>query len=193
MDASFTTITDNTSSTSADDKPFTSLGTPGISGIVWNPAPMPFTDVHANNWFYNNVEYMWKHYLMSGVSDTQFAPDATTSRAMIWTVLARMNNVRTDVNPGSTWYERGMLWAMEQGVTDGTNPMDNITREQLATMLWRNAGSPSASADLSGFSDSGSVSDYALTAVRWAVANSILQGSDGKLDSKELCINNQSI
>ena len=127
---------------------------------------------------------MWKHYLMSGVSNTQFAPNATTSRAMIWTVLARMNNVRTDVNPGSTWYERGMLWAMEQGVTDGTNPMSDITREQLATMLWRNAGSPSSSADLRQFNDNGSVSGYATSAVRWAVSNGILKGTDGKLNPK---------
>ncbi len=184
VEASFTKVVKNTPNVPAEDEPFTALGTPGISGIVLNPSPMPFTDVHANNWFYNHVEYMWKHYLMSGVSDTQFAPDATTSRAMIWTVLARMNNIRTDVNPGLTWYERGMLWAMEQGVTDGTNPMDNITREQLATMLWRNAGTSGVSEDLIQFSDSGSVSDYALAAVRWAVANGILQGSNGKLNPK---------
>ncbi len=185
VDASFAKIADNTFSVPAEDEPFTGLGTPGISGIVLNPSPMPFTDVHANNWFYNNVEYMWKHYLMSGVSDTQFAPNTTTSRAMIWTVLARMNNVRTDINPGSTWYERGMLWAMERGITDGTNPMDNITREQLATMLWRNAGSPNAANDLTWFSDSSSVSGYALTAVRWAAMNGILQGTDRKLNPKE--------
>ena len=121
---------------------------------------------------------------MSGVSDTQFAPNTTTSRAMVWTVLARMNNVRTDINPGSTWYEKGMLWAMEQGVTDGSNPMDDITREQLATMLWRSAGSPGGRADLNQFSDSSSVSGYAVSAIRWAVANGILQGSDGKLNPK---------
>lgn len=163
---------------------FTSLGTPGIAGIVLNPSPMPFTDVRVGSWFYNNVDYVWKHYLMSGVSDTQFAPGTTTSRAMIWTILARMNNIRTDINPGSTWYERGMLWAMERGVTDGSHPMNDITREQLAVMLWRNAGSPGGTADLNKFSDSGSVSDYAVSAIRWAVTNGILQGSDGKLNPK---------
>ncbi|MDE7245020.1 MAG: S-layer homology domain-containing protein, partial [Oscillospiraceae bacterium] len=185
VDASFTKITDNTSSVPAEDEPFTGLGTPGISGIVLNPAPIPFIDVRTTHWFYHNVEYVWKHYLMSGVSDTRFAPNDTTTCAMIWTILARMNNVRTDVNPGTTWYERGMLWAMKRGVTDGTNPMDNITREQLATMLWRNAGSPNATNDLTWFSDSSSVSGYALTAVRWAAMNGILQGTNRKLNPKE--------
>ena len=185
VDAVFAKIEANTpTSTPADNEPFTGLGTPGISGIVLNPAVMPFRDVKSTDWFYNSVDYVWKHYLMSGVSDAQFAPNTTTSRAMIWTILARMNNVRTDINPGNTWYEKGLLWAKEKGVTDGSDPMADITREQLATMLWRNAGSLSGTADLSQFSDGGDVSQYALTAVRWATANGILQGSDGKLNPR---------
>ena len=164
------------------DEIFTGLGTPGISGIVLNPAAMPFTDVHGPDWFYNHVEYMWKHYLMSGTSENRFDPNLTTSRAMIWTIMARMNNVRTDINPGSTWYEKGMLWAMEKGITDGSNAMGDITREQLATMLWRNAGSPAAGGDLSRFSDAGSVSAYALNAVRWAAGNGILSGINGRIE-----------
>ena len=164
------------------NQPFTGLGTPGISGIVLNPAAMPFTDVKGPDWFYNYVEYMWKHYLMSGTSETRFDPNVTTSRAMIWTIMARMNNVRTDINPGSTWYEKGMLWAMEKGITDGSNAMGDITREQLATMLWRNAGSPAAGGDLSRFSDAGSVSAYALNAVRWAAGNGILSGINGRIE-----------
>ena len=74
--------------------------------------------------------------------------------------------------------------AKERGVTDGTDPMGDITREQLATMLWRNAGrpAPGAAADLSRFSDSGTVSEYAQTAVRWAASVGILNGSDGRID-----------
>ena len=165
-----------------DGEVFTGLGTPGISGIVLNPAAMPFTDVKGPDWFYNNVEYVWKHYLMSGVSDSQFSPNTTTSRGMIWTILARMNNVRTDINPGSTWYEKGMLWCKEQGVTEVSNPMGDITREQLATMLWRNAGKPTGNGDLDKFSDSAAVSEYAVTAVRWAVGNGILNGTNGQID-----------
>ncbi len=161
---------------------FTGLGTPGISGIVLNPAAMPFTDVHGPDWFYNHVEYMWKHYLMSGTTENRFDPNLTTSRAMIWTIMARMNNVRTDINPGSTWYEKGMLWAMERGITDGSNAMGDITREQLATMLWRNAGSPIAGGDLRRFSDADSVSAYALNAVRWAASNGILSGINGRIE-----------
>ncbi len=164
------------------DEIFTGLGTPGISGIVLNPAAMPFTDVHGPDWFYNHVEYMWKHYLMSGTTENRFDPNLTTSRAMIWTIMARMNNVRTDINPGSTWYEKGMLWAMERGITDGSNAMGDITREQLATMLWRNAGSPIAGGDLSRFSDADSVSAYALNAVRWASSNGILSGINGRIE-----------
>ncbi len=144
--------------------------------------PLPFTDVHSTDWYYNNVDYVWKHSLMSGVSDSQFAPMSSTSRAMIWTVLARMHNVRTDVNSGSSWYERGMLWALQQGISDGSNPLTDITREQLAAMLWRNAGCPAAAGSLSRFSDSGSVSPYAQTAMIWAVSNHILLGDNGRLN-----------
>ena len=159
----------------------TSPETPDSSGAELNPLPVPFTDVLASQWYYDSVEYVWKHYLMSGVSDTQFAPGQTASRAMIWTILARMDNVQTDAAPGSPWYEKGMRWGMERGVTDGSNPMGDITREQLAAMLWRNAGSPSGSGGLSGFGDASSVSGYAAGAVSWAVGCGILQGSDGLL------------
>ena len=184
VEATFKAIKDATTPETTDpaDEEFNGLGTPGISGIVLNPAAMPYTDVKGPDWFYNNVEYMWKHYLMSGVSDTQFAPNTTTNRGMIWTILARMNNVRTDINPGSTWYEKGMLWCKEQGITDGTNPLSDITREQLVTMLWRNAGKQSGSGDLSKFSDSADVSEYAVTAMRWAVGNGILNGENGQIN-----------
>ncbi len=183
VDASFVKVADNTPTTPAEDEIFTGLGTPGISGIVLNPAVIPFTDVQPQDWFYDNVDYVWKHYLMSGVTETQFSPNVTTSRAMIWTILARMNNVKAN-GTGSLWYEKGLLWAKERGVTDGTDPMGDITREQLATMLWRNAGrpAPGAAADLSRFSDSGTVSEYAQTAVRWAASVGILNGSDGRID-----------
>jgi len=182
--AVFSAVTAGQPDSSLDDEIFTGLGTPGISGIVLNPSPMPFTDVPASSWYYNSVDYAWKHYLMSGVSDTQFAPGQTTSRAMIWTILARTHNVRTDINPGSTWYEKGMLWAVEQGVTDGSDPMGNITREQLAVMLWRDAGSMGGGGDLSQFSDTASISGYAVSAMQWAVSRGILRGDNGQLNPK---------
>ncbi|MBD5150344.1 MAG: hypothetical protein HDT18_08270 [Oscillibacter sp.] len=155
-----------------------------VPSAALNPAPMPFADVSSGHWFYDSVDYVWKHYLMSGVSDTRFAPDETTSRAMIWTILARMHGVSTDTPPVAAWYAPGMQWAMQQGLSDGTNPTDGITREQLAAMLWRDAGSPSAGTDLSGFDDSGSVSGYALDAMRWAVASGIMRGAGSMLQPK---------
>jgi len=189
VDANFVKVQVETfpdTSASGQQEPFTGLGTPGISGVVLNPGVMPFTDVKSTDWFYNSVDYVWKRYLMSGVSTTRFAPNTTTNRGMIWTILARMHNISTAGDPGAPWYERGMLWGIEQGVTDGSRPLSEITREQLATMLWRNAGmpAPGAAADLSRFSDVNSVSGYALTAVRWAVSTGIINGADGKLDPK---------
>lgn len=144
--------------------------------------PLPFTDVAPATWYYGSVDYVWKHSLMSGVSDTKFAPGETTSRAMIWTILARMHEVDTDAAPGGVWYEKGMAWAVAQGVTDGTDPTGSITREQLAAMLWRDAGSPSAGGSLEGFSDAASVSGYASAAVQWAVGRGILRGNGGRLE-----------
>lgn len=153
----------------------------GNSSNALNAAPMSFVDVYSGQWFYDSVDYVWGHDLMAGVSGTRFAPDEPISRAMIWTILARMHSVSTDITPGAAWYAPGMLWAMQQGVSDGANPMDSITREQLAAMLWRDAGSPGVGVGLIGFGDSGSVSGYAQSAMRWAVASGIMQGSGGML------------
>ena len=99
---------------------------------------------------------------------------------MLMTVLARYAG--TDTTGGATWYEKGMSWAKAKGVSDGTNPEVNITREQLVTMLYRYAGSPKADGKLDGFTDAASVSTYAENAMQWAVANGIVNGSNGKLN-----------
>ena len=101
---------------------------------------------------------------------------------MLMTILARYAG--EDTTGGSTWYEKGMNWAKTNGVSDGTNPNVNITRVQLVTMLYRYAGSPAASGSLSEFSDAASVSTYAVNAMQWAVANGIVNGSNGKLNPK---------
>ena len=97
---------------------------------------------------------------------------------MLMTVLARYAGENTT---GSTpWYQKGMEWAKANGVSDGTNPEVNITREQLVTMLYRYAGSPKANGSLDSFSDAASVSSYAVNAMQWAVANGIVNGfTDG--------------
>ena len=117
----------------------------------------------------------------TGTSDTTFAPTATSTRAMLMTVLACMNDV--DTAGSDPWYAEGMEWAKENGVSDGTNPDGVITREQLAVMLYRDAGSPEVAETKLIFSDAGEVSSWATDAVNWAVRNGILSGKgDNTLD-----------
>lgn len=132
------------------------------------------------NWYADAVKYVSAKGLMSGTSADKFAPSATTTRAMLMTVLARYAG--EDTTGGATWYEKGMEWAKAKGVSDGTNPNANITREQLVTMMYRYAGSPKADGKLDSFSDAASVSTYAADAMQWAVANGIVNGSNGKLN-----------
>ena len=142
---------------------------------------LPFEDVPKDSWAYAGVDYVWRAGLMSGVSETSFAPNEPTNRATAWTVLARVMGESTAAAEGQRWYEPGVLWAARQGLGDGSDPLGSITREYLAAMLWKCAGAPPTLMDLSGFSDSGQVSGYAVTGMRWAVVNGILQGSDGRL------------
>ena len=132
------------------------------------------------NWYADAVKYVTDKGLMNGTDDNQFSPSVTTTRAMLMTVLARYAG--EDTTGGATWYEKGMNWAKANGVSDGTNPNANITREQLVTMMYRYAGSPKADGKLDSFSDAASVSTYAADAMQWAVANGIVNGSNGKLN-----------
>lgn len=132
------------------------------------------------NWYADAVKYVTDKGLMNGTDDNQFSPSATTTRAMLMTVLARYAG--EDTTGGAAWYEKGMNWAKANGVSDGTNPNANITREQLVTMMYRYAGSPKADGKLDSFSDAASVSTYAADAMQWAVANGIVNGSNGKLN-----------
>ena len=132
------------------------------------------------NWYADAVKYVSDKGLMNGTDDNQFSPNASTTRAMLMTVLARYAG--EDTTGGATWYEKGMNWAKAKGVSDGTNPNANITREQLVTMMYRYAGSPKADGKLDSFSDAASVRTYAADAMQWAVANGIVNGSNGKLN-----------
>lgn len=132
------------------------------------------------NWYADAVKYVTDKGLMNGTDDNQFSPSATTTRAMLMTVLARYAG--EDTTGGATWYEKSMEWAKAKGVSDGTNPNANITREQLVTMMYRYAGSPKADGKLDSFSDAASVRTYAADAMQWAVANGIVNGSNGKLN-----------
>ena len=155
--------------------------TPTFSKIEdTKPSKNGFDDVASSDWFADAVKYVSDKGLMSGTGSDKFAPSATTTRAMLMTVLARYAG--EDTTGGATWYEKGMDWAKAKGVSDGTNPNADITREQLVTMLYRYAGSPVVNGSLSDFSDAASVSNYAENAMQWAVANGIVNGSNGKLN-----------
>ena len=133
-----------------------------------------FKDVPQNSWFASAVQYVTSNSLMNGTSTTAFSPSATMSRGMLMTVLTRYAGESTE--GGTVWYEKGMNWAKSKGVSDGSAPNRNITREQLAAMLYRYAGEPDGAADLSAYTDAGSVSAYAEKAVQWCVKNGILTG-----------------
>lgn len=133
-----------------------------------------FKDVPQNSWFASAVQYVTSNSLMNGTSTTAFSPSATMSRGMLMTVLARYAGESTE--GGTVWYEKGMNWAKNRGISDGSAPNRNITREQLAAMLYRYAGEPDGAADLSAYTDAGSVSAYAEKAVQWCVKNGILTG-----------------
>lgn len=133
-----------------------------------------FKDVPQNSWFAGAVQYVTSNSLMNGTSTTAFSPNATMSRGMLMTVLARYAGESTE--GGTVWYEKGMNWAKNKGISDGSAPNRNITREQLAAMLYRYVGEPDGAADLSAYTDAGSVSAYAEKAVQWCVKNGILTG-----------------
>ena len=122
---------------------------------------------------------------MNGTGNGTFSPNADTTRGMIVTMLARLEGQNTS---GTPWYAAGQKWAMDAGISDGTNMIGSITREQLAAILYRYAKQKgydvSKSADLNGFADANTVSTYATDAMRWAVANGLIQGSSNKLSPK---------
>ena len=160
--------------------------------------PLPFTDVSETDWFHDAVQYVYDNGLMGGVGDGQFAPNATTNRAMVVTILYRLAGepdvsgdvAFTDVEPG-LWYTDAVLWAAQNGIVNGVSetefaPGEDITREQLAAILYRYAAyqgyDVSQRADLSGFGDASSISGYAQEALSWAHAQGLVLGfEDGSL------------
>ena len=147
---------------------------------------LPFTDVNANSWYYSGVKFAYEKGLMNGTGNGTFSPNADTTRGMIVTMLARLEGQNT---AGTPWYAAGQKWAMDNGISDGTNMTGAITREQLAAILFRYAKQKgydvSKSVELNGFADANTVSGYATDAMRWAVANGLIQGSANKLSPKD--------
>lgn len=138
----------------------------------------PFTDVKEGDWCYDAVKFANQKGLFAGTGAETFSPNAPMTRAMLWTVLGRLDG-QSLAGPGV--YDAAKAWAMQAGITDGRNPGGSITRAQLITILWRYAGSPKATGDLSAFSDADSVANYAKEAMTWAVEAGIVGGNGGKL------------
>lgn len=156
------------------------------------PEGLPFRDVHTDDWFYDDVSYVWNNGLMFGTSDTTFDPHTATTRAQFATVLYRMAGKPhvfyadrllcpfKDLAPNS-WYNDAVVWAYKTGVVKGYSettfaPDDEINREQMVTMLYRFSREQVKNTDLSAFTDNASISSYARDAVAWAVENGIIKG-----------------
>ena len=133
-----------------------------------------YSDVAANHWAKDNIDYVTSRGLFVGVDDESFAPETSMTRAMIVSVLQRYAGDTTSAS--GDWYEGARQWAMENGISDGTNMNGNVTREQLVTMLYRYIGSPQVVGSLADYSDNASVSPYAEQAMVWAVRNGIIGG-----------------
>ena len=158
----------------------------------WEPAPeMPFTDVNENDWFYDVVLYAYDNGLMTGVSATEFAPNQTTTRGMIVSMLARLEGVTSAEDAGfsdvaaNDWYATAVNWAASVGVVNGYEdntfrPNAPITREQMAAILYNYADykgyDVSARADLSDYADAASISSWAEDVLAWANAEGLING-----------------
>lgn len=141
-----------------------------------------FTDVPSTHWAHDAIEYVVDKDLFAGTSATTFSPEGTMTRAMLWVVLARMDGVDTSKTNGGAWYQPGLDWAVKNGISDGTNPNNNITREQFASMLYRyaeNAGEDitADTSELNKFIDTINIASYALEPLAWAVENGIVSGT----------------
>lgn len=145
-------------------------------------AGQTFTDVPANHWAAEAVDYAVGKGYFSGTGSDTFTPDGTMTRAMLWTVLSRMDGYTGTAGPGDPWYQNGRDWAMANGISDGTNPDGNTTREQFATMLRNFAKYTGTAADvdnsvLDRFTDRDSIAAYAVDAMAWAVTNGVISGT----------------
>ncbi len=141
-----------------------------------------YNDIKNGSWYEDAVKAVAARELFTGVSQSEFAPNENMNRAMIWTVLARLEG--EDTSNGSNWYEQGQKWAVAKGISDGLDAMNSMTREQLATMLYRYAGSPKTDEDsIKIFNDSYKISSWSSDALNWAVSQGLITGmGDGTLN-----------
>ena len=151
----------------------------GAMALLASGDDNPFRDVRAIDWFYDDVMYAYDRGLINGTAYDKFSPKDSFTRGMLLTILARHDGVNTR---GTPWYASGCDWAARNGISDGKNPEEAVSREEFALTLYRYAqyrGSSMLSGnDLSSFTDASAVSDAALPAVQWAVSEAILRGDN---------------
>ena len=165
--------------------------------VEFTNGKLPFTDVRESDWFYEDVAFAYENGLFAGTSDTTFSPNAAMTRAMLVTVLYRLEGEPavygrsgfSDVQYNS-YYEDAVTWAADNNIVNGTStttfsPNANVTREQMAAILYRYAQykkyNTAASSSLNGFTDYATVSGYAVTPMQWSVAEKLINGNAGKL------------
>ena len=160
------------------------------TGAQTEEAQLPFLDVAEGAWYYDAVTYCYENGIMDGTSSVSFAPGMLLNRAMAAQVLYNLADGTASTAAGfpdvaaSAWYADAVNWAAANGYVTGYDngsfgPEDSLTREQLAVILYRYAGSPEPTGSLDGFTDAASTSDYAVDALRWAVGEGLLTGKDG--------------
>ena len=162
------------------------------------PTYSDFTDLDPNGWYHDGINYMIENGMMNGEAPDTFAPHDTVTRAMLVTILYRnagspsvegMTNPFTDVKAGK-YYTDAVIWAFDKKITNGTSettfePDAPVTREQIATLLYRRAGEPKVEQDLSAFSDADRITSYARAAMQWAVSEKIISGDGDRLKAQE--------
>lgn len=162
---------------------------PVLSAIFGENNPtnsLPFKDVAENSWYYSDILYVYQAKLFSGISENMFGPDMPMTRQQMWTAAARM----TGYFPLSEGDAR--IWALDSGVSDGSDPFSAVTRQQLATFLWRLAGSPEGGEIPKRFKDSDKAAPYALEAVSWVINSEIMNGiSDDMFMPEEQALRSQ--
>ena len=156
----------------------------------------PFTDIDQSAWYHDGVHYMIENGMMNGVGNGMFEPNGSVTRAMLVTILYRQagspkvtgDNPFEDVAAGK-YYTDAVIWAFQNGIVNGTTPTtfepeEPVTREQIATILYRREGAPEVKQDLSAFVDTDQVSSYAHAAMQWAVAKGVIKGDGNRLNAK---------
>ena len=142
----------------------------------------PFYDVSSSAWYYSAVKYVYENKLMDGVDTYVFAPNDTLTRAMVWTIIARMSGV--DTTGGNSWYAKAQEWVITNGISDGENPTAAITRQELVTMLYRYAQikgydvSVGESTNILSYVDATSISEYAVAAFQWSCGSGLTEGDE---------------